>query len=74
MVLPQVITGYFPLLGLIMLLIALILEIVSAAQFKDLDPPAIGQKTSDTYSFAKYHDMAIVFSIIGLALFMYPRQ
>jgi len=65
---PEYIKEYTPILGFLLLITALILEIVSAFQFKQLDPGNnSNMKTSNVLSFKKYHNLAIVFSIVGFA-------
>ena len=74
MMLPSSFTEYFPVVGILMLLVAVILEIVSAVQYKELDTRSAGQTVSDTVSFAKYHNMALLFAVVGLALIMFPQH
>lgn len=59
--LPPIISAYLPHVGLLMLLLAIIFEIISAADYTNMDP-------SNPLAFAKYHNLALIFAIIGLAL------
>ena len=66
--LPPVISAYLPHIGLLMLLLAIIFEIISAADYTNMDPSNPTKQASITLAFAKYHNLALIFAIIGVAL------
>ena len=68
--LPSNLSRYLPYVGILMLLLAVIFEIISAMDYKDLDK---SKSTTDALSFNKYHNLALIFSICGVAFMVAPN-
>ncbi len=61
---------YLPYAGILMLLLSIVFEIISAIDYKNLDK---SKSTTDALSFNKYHNLALIFSICGVALMVAPN-
>ena len=61
---------YLPYAGILMLILAIVFESISAIDYKNLDK---SKSTTDALSFNKYHNLALIFSICGVALMVAPN-
>lgn len=71
------ITQLFPYFGMLFFLLAIVFEIVSAMEYKTVDATDWAtkgkQNVDKLLNIPKYHDLALIFSIIGVGLFVSPQ-
>ena len=70
--LPSNLTQMFPYIGSLFFLLAVIFEIIAAA-----DTPNVGKPSTDDGSHVsnmyRFHNLALIFAIVGIGMFVAPH-
>lgn len=70
--LPSNLTKMFPYIGSLFFLLAVIFEIIAAADTPNLGKPSSGEG-SNVSNMYRFHNLALIFAIVGIGMFVAPH-